>query len=135
SLDLRADLTRIGGLLGSSLALEIRPLSREQVASAAATRGFADPEGFVSRVRERRVFPLAEVPGSLNLLLDLYAEAGELPATRMGVYDEGLRLRLASLGRANALAWSPEQFMDGVGAVAALLLLSGKTFVQADAGT
>ena len=135
SLDLRADLTRIGGLLGSSLALEIQPLSREQVATAAATRGLPDPEGFVARVRERRVLPLAEVPGSLNLLLDLYAEAGDLPATRMGVYDEGLRLRLSSLGRANALAWSPEQFMDGVGAVAALLLLSGKTFVQADAGT
>jgi hypothetical protein len=67
------------------------PLTLSDVHDAAKAR-LDDPEAFVCAVITRGLQPLAMIPGTLNMLLDIAYEHGELPDSRADVYQQGCEL-------------------------------------------
>lgn len=67
------------------------PLTFNDVHDAAKAR-LDDPEAFVRAVITKGLQPLAMIPGTLNMLLDIAHEHGELPDSRAEVYQQGCEL-------------------------------------------
>lgn len=78
--------------------LELAPL-RIQDARAIAERRGQDATNFMEQVIIQNVGSLAARPGTLNLLLDVYAETGTLPTSRFELYTTGCRALLAESNR------------------------------------
>jgi hypothetical protein len=67
------------------------PLAFSDVHDAAKAR-LDDPDAFVRAVITKGLQPLAMIPGTLNMLLDIAYEHGELPESRADVYQHGCEL-------------------------------------------
>jgi hypothetical protein len=72
--------------------VELLPLGRADVATLAASRD-VDGDAFLTAVIDAAAVPLATLPLTLDLLLVLYQQAGQLPASAVELYEQGL-LRL-----------------------------------------
>lgn len=71
--------------------VELLPLSRADIATLAASRGI-DGDAFIQAVVEAAAAPLAALPLTLDLLLTLYAQTGQLPSSAAELYEQGLLL-------------------------------------------
>ena len=67
------------------------PLTVSDVHDAAIAR-LEDPDAFVLTVITKGLQPLAMIPGTLNMLLDIAHEHGELPDSRADVFQQGCEL-------------------------------------------
>jgi len=67
------------------------PFTRADVRDAASARGL-DPDAFLRSVIDKQLQPLAMIPGTLNMLLDIACEYGELPDSRAEVYQQASEL-------------------------------------------
>jgi hypothetical protein len=67
------------------------PLTFNDVHDAAKSR-LDDPQAFVRAVVAKGLQPLAMIPGTLNMLLDIAYKHGELPNSRADVYQQGCEL-------------------------------------------
>jgi hypothetical protein len=83
--------------LGAFDVVELLPLSVEDIHALADSRD-VDGGAFVEAVRKAGVGPLAALPLTLDLLLNLYSQDGRLPADARDLYERGL-LSLVGLRR------------------------------------
>ncbi len=67
------------------------PFTASNVQDAASAR-VEHPQTFLRAVITKGLQPLAMIPGTLNMLLDIAAEHGELPDSRAEVYQQGCEL-------------------------------------------
>lgn len=70
-------------------AVELVPLRRVDVMDAAVLSGLADPQAFLDRIDQLKITALASKPVTLNMLLDTFAQDGDLPADLVSLYDKG----------------------------------------------
>lgn len=111
-------------------AYELLPLRRTDVAEAARANG-VDPDAFLDEVSRIGVVPLAAKPVTLNMLLNIYREAGQLPATQQELYRRGCRLLCEETnpGRRDAGligAFSAEQKMVVAARIAAVTIFANR---------
>ncbi len=120
---------------GSFGVYELAPLTRAGVASVAVASG-VDAKAFVEEVIARRLQPLAMVPMTLRMLLDIAAAGEPLPTEKTDLYERScLRLCVEpDEGRAMIAPrlMTPTQRLAVAARTAAALLLSGKTSVRLD---
>lgn len=118
--------------LGSFDVFELLPLSAEDIQALATSRG-VDGAAFLAAVRAIGAGPLAAVPLTLDLLLDLFHEQGGLPVDPRDLYERGLLL-LANdpdpdRGNASRPEGSDTERLAVAARVAAAVLLGGRTGV------
>jgi hypothetical protein len=71
---------------------ELAPLRRSDVVHAAERGGVPDPEAFVQAVCRARAQAFAITPVTLNLLIRIFKEEGDLPGSLADLYRRGCRL-------------------------------------------
>ena len=90
---------RLGAIWGPGAAqrYELLPLRRKDVAIAAADYK-VDVNAFLGQVVTRDAQPLATRPVSLRFLLQTFSLDGQLPASKLRLYDDGCRLLCSDEG-------------------------------------
>jgi hypothetical protein len=114
---------------------ELAPLTKRDVLAAASARDL-EAETILTKIIERELQPLAMVPESLNFLLDVAEETGDLPTSRTEAYEQGLRLLVREPDedrREEERDRLPStQRLALASRIAAALVLSGRTSVRLD---
>lgn len=119
----------LSAALGQFALVEMLPLSRDDVAFLAGTRG-VDSRMFLRAVRRSSAVPLATLPLSLDLLLSIFQARSGLPESPAELYHQGLMLLAGDPDAARAKDKKPPgtdaQRFAVAARIAAFLMLCGR---------
>jgi hypothetical protein len=115
---------------------ELAPLTKADARRAAATRNLSADE-LLTTIIDRDLQPLAMIPESLNFLLDVAQDEGDLPADRGDAYERGLLLLASEPDEDRRTGETAGQLSSSArlalaSRIAAALVLSGRTSVRMD---
>ena len=115
---------------------ELAPLTKADIRRAMAMRNLPADE-LLATIIDRGLQPLAMIPESLNFLLDVAQDEGDLPSSRADAYERGLLLLASEPDEdrrtgetAGHLSASARVALSS--RIAAALVLSGRTSIRID---
>lgn len=121
-------------------AYELSPLRRKDIEVAAKTEEI-DADNFIAEINRTESIPLAIKPVTLDFLLRVFREHGELPNTRTELYEEGCKLLCEELnptrrdlrGVGGAGTLSAQERLSIASQIAAVSMFCGKPTIYVGA--
>lgn len=118
---------QLADFLGPVPTVAVAPLSREEVALAAQTRG-VDPQALLAQLRLRGLMPWVRYPAMLNAILELAAGNAQIPGDVPGLFERMLlHLCEPGPGAVTDASLAPAQVvLDAATAIAGYTVLTGR---------